>query len=181
MAEALGQPIPDFRLTGTDGRRYGPGEVKGSHGLVVAVICNHCPYVRAIVDRMGRDLEALRRDGFGVLALMPNDTAAYPEDGFEAMKAFAERHRFSFPYAIDETQAAARALGAACTPEFFGYDRDLRLRYRGRLDAGGPHGPNGGGDPGRRELVEAMAAIASGRDIGRQIASIGCSIKWKPS
>jgi hypothetical protein len=140
-------------------------------------LCNHCPYVKAVIGRLVRDMDELASHGIGAVAIMPNDTAAYPEDSFENMQAFAERHRFGFPYLIDETQTVAKAYGAVCTPEFFGFDRDLRLQYHGRLDSAGIHGAGG---PERRDLFEAMLAVARGGEGPReQVASLGCSIKWR--
>lgn len=178
-SEALqrGTTAPDFTLPGTDGRSWSYAEASGPHGLVVAFICNHCPYVRAIVDRIVRDAAALREVGVGMVAISSNDASAYPEDSFEAMGSFARQHGFDFPYLYDETQQVARAYGAACTPEFFGYDRERRLQYHGRLDASGrqPAAPDT-----RRDLLEAMRLVArTGRGPDEQTASIGCSIKWK--
>ena len=140
-------------------------------------ICNHCPYVKAVIDKIVRDMTALRPHGIGAIAVMSNDVAAYPEDSFDNMKAFAARHGVTFPYVIDETQDVARAYGAVCTPDFFGFDRDLKLVYRGRLDASG-RSP----DPAAaRELFNAMRDVAeTGRTSAAQHASVGCSIKWRP-
>lgn len=172
-----GLPAPDFDLPGTDGRRWAYADVAGPDGLVVAFICNHCPYVQAVVDRIVREARALREAGIGFVAISSNDAAAYPEDSFDRMQAFAERHGFDFPYLYDESQAVARAYGAVCTPDFFGFDRDRRLQYRGRLDASGrqPAVPDT-----RRELYEAMRQVArTGTGPDEQHASIGCSIKWQ--
>ena len=173
----FGWKARDFRLTGTDGKAYSLADVEGARGTIVVFICNHCPYVRATVDRIVRDLSELKAEGIGTIAIMPNDVAAYPADSFENMKAFAAQHRFGFPYAIDETQETARAYGAQCTPDFFGFNAALELQYRGRLDsaAKGPAAPGT-----KREMVEAMRMIAAtGKGPAQQVASIGCSIKWK--
>jgi peroxiredoxin len=171
-----GTPAHDFDLRGVDGRRHTLASARGPNGLVVMFICNHCPYVKAIAGKLPRDTDELKRDGVGAIAIMSNDPAVYPEDSFENMIAFAREHGFGFPYVIDETQEVARAYGAVCTPDFFGYDRDLRLAYRGRLDDAGRSPKDGN----RRELVEAMRAVAQGRAApATQHASIGCSIKWK--
>ena len=139
-------------------------------------ICNHCPYVRAVIDRVVAQCRELARHGVGAIAIMPNDVAAYPADSFENMKAFARQHEFPFPYVIDETQQVARAYVAACTPDFFGFDRDLGLRYRGRLDASRLEPV----PDARRDLFEAMVQIAeTGEGPREQIPSMGCSIKWK--
>jgi peroxiredoxin len=172
-----GMLAPDFTLPGTDGQRWTRDAIIGAHGLLVAFICNHCPYVQAIIDRLVRDARALQDAGIGVVAISSNDVVAYPEDSFEHMREFAQQHGFTFPYLYDESQEVARAFGAVCTPDFFGFNRDLQLEYRGRLDASGrqPAAPDA-----RRELLEAMRQIAAtGRGPAAQTASIGCSIKWK--
>jgi len=149
----------------------------GRKGTVVAFICNHCPYVKAVIDRMVADARVLMSEGIGFVAICSNDGASYPEDSFENMKHFANAHDFPFPYLQDETQAVARAYGAVCTPDFFGYSAERKLKYRGRLDEGRKT-PPGPGAP--RELVEAMRAIAkTGVVPADQNPSLGCSIKWK--
>ncbi len=172
-----GMRAPDFALSGTDGRRWTYADVAGPNGTVVMFICNHCPYVKAVIDRIVRDMSALHEVGVGAVAISANDAIAYPEDSFDRMRAFAAEHAFGFPYLYDESQQVARAYGAVCTPDFFGFDRDRTLQYRGRLDASGrqPAAPDS-----RRELLEAMQQVARsavGPDV--QHASIGCSIKWK--
>jgi peroxiredoxin len=172
-----GMTAPDFALPGTDGRTWRYAEAAGPQGLVVMFICNHCPYVQAVVDRIVREARALRDIGVGAVAISSNDAAAYPEDSFDRMKAFAQRHGFDFPYLYDESQQVARAYGAVCTPDFFGFNRERSLQYRGRLDASGrqPAAPDT-----RRELFDAMEQIArTGQGPEVQHASIGCSIKWK--
>jgi peroxiredoxin len=174
---ALGTPIPEFTLPGTDGRTWTVAEARGAAGLVVMIICNHCPYVQAVLDRIVDDARALQALGYGVVAISANDAQAYPEDGFDAMRALAQRLAFPFPYLYDETQAVARAFDAACTPDFYGYDAALRLRYHGRLDAS-RKAPAPAGV--RRDLLEAMREVAAtGTTPAAQVASIGCSIKWK--
>lgn len=173
----FGWPAPDFSLPGTDGKQYTRASCRGEKGLLVAFICNHCPYVQAILDRLIRDAAELQQLGIGVVAISSNDAASYPEDAFPEMVRLAEARRFPFPYLYDETQAVARAYGAVCTPDFFGFDHSLGLQYRGRLDASGrqPAAPDA-----RRELFEAMSAVAiDGRGPAEQTASIGCSLKWK--
>jgi peroxiredoxin len=172
-----GMTAPDFTLPGIDGRTWTYGDAAGPNGLVVMFICNHCPYVQAVVDRIVRDARALRDIGIGTVAISSNDAVAYPEDSFDRMRDFAQRHGFDFPYLHDESQEVARAYGAVCTPDFFGFDRERRLQYRGRLDSSGrqPAPPDA-----RRELYDAMAQVArTGRGPDVQNASIGCSIKWK--
>jgi peroxiredoxin len=175
----LGTPAPDFALPATDGKTYGLRDIAGGKAAVIAFICNHCPYVKAAIDRLAEDARLLMAEGIGVAAICSNDAAAYPEDSFDEMRRFARAHRLPFPYLHDEDQSVARAYGAVCTPEFFGYDAQAMLRYRGRLDAGRTTPPPAGA---RRELVEGMRAIlATGRAPGAQYRSVGCSIKWKPA
>ena len=173
----LETPAPDFRLPGTDGRTNTLADVAGENGTVIVFICNHCPYVKAAIDRLVADARVLMAECIGFAAVCANDAMDYPEDSFANMKRFAQAHNFPFPYLHDETQAVARAYGAVCTPDFFGYGKDLKLKYRGRLDEGRTAPPPAGA---RRELVEAMRAIAAtGTAPVNQISSIGCSIKWK--
>jgi peroxiredoxin len=175
---ALGALATDFRLLATDGRTYALKDMTGEKGTVIVFICNHCPYVKALIDRLVADARVLMGEGVGFAAICSNDADSYPEDSFPRMAKFAERHDFPFPYLHDEAQEAARAYGAVCTPDFFGFDRDLKLKYRGRLDEGRTSPPPPGA---RRELVEAMRAIAAtGVAPANQSPSIGCSIKWKP-
>ena len=169
-------PAAPFELPGVDGRLHTLASARGPNGIVVMFICNHCPYVKAVIDKTVRDMNELRQHGVGAIAVMSNDVTTYPDDSFNNMKAFAARHAITFPYVIDETQDVARAYGAVCTPDFFGFDRDLKLAYRGRLDASG-RSP----DPAAaRELFDAMRAVAeTGRASAAQHASVGCSIKWR--
>jgi peroxiredoxin len=170
-------PAGDFRLPATDGRTYSLHDVAGKNGTVIVFICNHCPYVLAVIDRLVADARVLMAEGIGFAAICANDAAAYPDDSFANMRRFAEEHAFPFPYLHDESQTVARAYDAVCTPDFFGYDSDGRLKYRGRLDEGRTTPPKPGA---RHELVEAMREIArTGHAPDGQIASIGCSIKWK--
>ena len=173
----LGWKAHDFELTDTFGAHKTLETLRGANGLVLMFICNHCPYVKAIIDRICRDAVELQSMGFGVAAIMSNDTHAYPEDSFTNMKKMATNLNFSFPYLYDPTQNVARDYGAVCTPDFFGFNRDLELQYRGRLDSSGiaPAGPDA-----RRELIEAMRHIsATGQGPTEQVACIGCSIKWR--
>lgn len=173
----FGRRAPDFSLAGVDGKTYTLADVKGPNGTLVMFICNHCPYVRAIAARLAEDAKALQGMGVGVIGIMPNDTAISPGDSFDKMVEFARQHGFTFPYVIDETQDVARAYGARCTPDFFGFDAGLGLRYRGRFDASGRDRPPTGA---RRELLEAMTAVArAGRAPGEQMPSVGCSVKWR--
>ncbi|MDR3462952.1 MAG: thioredoxin family protein [Beijerinckiaceae bacterium] len=169
---------PEFDLPGVDGRLYRFADVAGDKGTVIVFICNHCPYVLAVIDRLAEDARALEAEGIGFAAICSNDAAAYPDDSFPRMQDFAKRHDLPFPYLHDKTQSVARAYGAACTPDFFGYAADGKLKYRGRLDEGRTSPPPPGA---RRELVEAMRAVAANNQIpADQTPSIGCSIKWKP-
>jgi len=167
---------PGFSLPATDGSMVSFDDVMGKNGLVVVFICNHCPYVKAITDRMVMDAGTLREMGVGFVAICSNDAVSYPQDSFENMKIFARERGFSFPYLHDETQEVARAYGAVCTPDFFGISSEGIIEYRGRMDSGKTERPP---VDARRELVEAMAEIIrTGKGPGEQIASVGCSIKW---
>lgn len=169
-------PASDFALRGVDGKLWTLADARGEQGLLVMFICNHCPYVKAVRERIVRDALALKDYGINSIAIMSNDPADYPEDSFDNMRRVAEEFRFPFPYVWDETQEVARRYGAACTPDFFGYNKDLRLQYRGRLDASGKEAAPGA----RRELFEAMKTIAqTGQGPREQFPSMGCSIKWK--
>jgi peroxiredoxin len=173
----FGWKPPDFSLKGTDGKTYTLQDVRGLRGTLVMFICNHCPYVKAILDRLVRDAEELQESGIGVIAIMSNDPNEYAEDSFDNMAAVARHNGFTFPYVIDETQEVARAYDARCTPDFFGFNADLELQYRGRLDSSGKEAA---APDARRELFEAMSRVAeTGRGPGQQTPSIGCSIKWR--
>ena len=168
---------PDFRLPATDGRTCTLADVGGENGTVIVFICNHCPYVKAAIDRLVADARTLIDAGIGIAAICSNDADTYSDDSFDKMAVFARDHGFSFPYLHDEDQSVARAYDAVCTPDYFGFDKNRRLAYRGRLDAGRTEPPPPGA---RRELVEAMLAVARGEAApADQIPSMGCSIKWK--
>lgn len=170
-------PAVDFSLTGTDGKIWTLEECRGENGLLVMFICNHCPYVKAILDRLVRDTNELKQLGINTVAIMSNDIADYQEDSFENMQIVAKEQGFSFPYLLDETQQTAQAYGAVCTPDFFGYNKDLKLQYRGRLDASRKEAA---APDARRDLFEAMKLVAeTGRGPQQQIPSMGCSIKWR--
>lgn len=172
-----GWRAPSFHLPSTEGGRATLESVWGPNGLVVAFLCNHCPYVIAIAPKLGRDAAALAALGVGFVGICSNDANAYPEDSFERMADFRAAHALPFPYVHDETQETARAYDAQCTPEFFGFDADLVLRYHGRLDETTPGRPN---PEARSELFAAMRAIASGDEPpGEPRPAIGCSIKWR--
>lgn len=171
-------PIVDFVLPDPDGHVHRLQDLRGPNGTLVMFICNHCPYVQAVIDRITRDAAELQRDhGIGVVAISANDVATYPQDAPAFMKAEAENHGFDFPYLYDASQDVARTYGAECTPDFFGYNAAGKLQYRGRLDASGRQS---GPVDARRELFEAMVQIAqTGLGPRDQVASMGCSIKWK--
>ena len=167
----------DFELPGVDGQVWSLQKCRGEKGLLVMFICNHCPYVKAIRERIVRDAHELKRLGVNCVAIMSNDPELYEEDSFENMKKVAEAYDFGFPYLLDETQQVARAYGAVCTPDFFGYNSNLKLQYRGRFDASRKETA---AEDTRRDLFEAMKQIAeTGQGPAHQIPSIGCSIKWK--
>ena len=166
----------DFSLKGTDAKTYTLEDIRGPRGTLVMFICNHCPYVKAILDRLVRDAKELQDSGIGVIAIMANTPNEYAEDSFDNMAVVAGDNGFTFPYVIDETQDVARAYDARCTPDFFGFNAELELQYRGRLDASGKEAA----PDARRELFEAMAQVAeTGKGPAQQTASIGCSIKWR--
>jgi peroxiredoxin len=174
----FGWKAPHFTLPGTDGRIYSLEQLKGRNGTLVAFICNHCPYVKAVIHRLARDARELEALGIATVAINSNDAAQYPEDGLAQMQAFAKAHQLPFVYLHDETQVVARAYGAVCTPDFFGFNAHLQLQYRGRLDASRKEEAPGA----RRDLYEAMRQVAqTGRGPEEQIASMGCSIKWRPA
>jgi peroxiredoxin len=170
-------PAVDFSLPGVDGRDWTLEECAGEKGLLVMFICNHCPYVKAIRDRIVRDTRELKMLGINSVAIMSNDPTDYAEDSFDNMREVAARYDFPFPYLFDETQAVAKAYGAVCTPDFFGYNAELKLQYRGRLDESRKEAAAA---DVRRDLYEAMKQVAeTGRGPAEQIPSMGCSIKWK--
>ena len=166
-----------FTLKGIDEKLWNLEMVRGANGLLVMFICNHCPYVQAIIDRLVVTCNTLQSQGIGVVAIMPNDVESYPEDSFDNMITFAKQNNFSFPYVIDETQNTARDYDAVCTPDFFGYNNKLELQYRGRFDSAGIDTP----DPNCvNELKNAMLQIAAtGLGPKLQTPSMGCSIKWR--
>lgn len=173
----LGLPMPRFSLPDPGGALHDRDAVMGPNGLVVAFICNHCPYVIAVADRIARTARDLAAEGVGFVGIMSNDWQAYPQDAPDRMVGFADRYGFTFPYLVDETQEIARSYGAVCTPDFFGLDRDGVLRYRGRLDESGR---SAGPVDADRDLFDAMRSVARGEAVpADQQASMGCSIKWR--
>ena len=173
----FGWQAVDFDLPGTDGKRHTLASARGPKGLLVMFICNHCPYVKAVLPRILRDARELKGLGIGCIAISSNDPTDYPEDSWDNMVKLAREKEFPFPYVFDESQAVARAYGAVCTPDFFGFNAELQLQYRGRLDASNKETAPA---DAKRELFEAMKQVAAtGQGPREQIASIGCSIKWK--
>jgi len=169
-------PLPDFELPGVDGKTYRRDDVMGPNGLLVVFMCNHCPYVKAVEDRILRDVRDLQELGVGAVAVMANDPSDYPEDSFDNLKARAEEKAYPMPYLFDETQEVAKRFGAVCTPDFFGFNADGYLQYRGRLDESRKEAV----PDARRELFEGMKQVAeTGQGPEEQIPSMGCSIKWK--
>lgn len=173
----FGWQAPDFNLKNVDGNMVSLADVKGENGTLVMFICNHCPYVKSVLDRIIRDSIDLQELGIGVVAINGNDAADYPEDSFEGMQKVAADNNFPFPYLHDESQEIAKTYDAVCTPDFFGFDKDGGLQYRGRLDASRKEA---GPADLRRDLYEAMKQVAeTGKGPKDQIPSMGCSIKWK--
>jgi peroxiredoxin len=172
----FGWKAPDFNLPGVDGRTYSLQDVAGPNGLLVMFICNHCPYVKAVIQRIVRDVAELKTLGIGAIAIMSNDPTEYPEDSFDNMQRVAADLAFPMPYVSDAGQEVARRYGAVCTPDFFGFNRNLELQYRGRLDASRKEtAPDA-----RRDLFEAMKQVAETQTgPAEQIPSMGCSIKWR--
>ncbi len=172
-----GLKTPTFKLIGTDDKIHQLADFKNKAALLVMFICNHCPYVKAIQQRLVSDVKILQADNIGVVAISSNDPNDYPEDNMSHMKKVSKAFGFTFPYLFDETQEVAKNFGAICTPDFFGYNAQGELCYRGRLDAFSK-----GERPAeaKLELVEAMRLIAkTGQGPIEQFSSMGCSIKWR--
>jgi len=170
-------PAIDFSLLGVDGKSWSLADCAGEKGLLVMFICNHCPYVQSIRDRIVRDTRELKGLGVNTVAIMSNDPTEYEEDSFDNMRKVSDEFGFDFPYLLDETQQVAKAYGAVCTPDFFGYNANLKLQYRGRLDES--RKAAAAADV-KRDLFEGMKEVAlTGKGPAQQIASMGCSIKWK--
>ena len=173
----FGWQAPAFDLPATDGKAYCLRDLVGPQGLLLMFICNHCPYVQAVRRRIVRDAQELQALGIRCVAINSNDATQYPEDDFEHMKIIARDWNLPFPYLYDASQAVAKAYGAVCTPDFFGFNKDLKLQYRGRLDASRKETAP---EDVHRDLFEAMQQIAqTGQGPQEQIPSIGCSIKWR--
>ena len=172
----FGTKAISFSLNGVDENTYNLDLIKGKNGTLIIFICNHCPYVKGVIDRLVLDTINLQKKGIGCAAIMSNDVENYPEDSFENMKKFSKENNFTFPYLYDETQEIAKAYGAVCTPDFFGYNKNLELQYRGRLDNSGISGEI----LKDKELLNAFhQIIKTGKGPEEQKSSMGCSIKWK--
>ena len=172
----FGEKAKNFDLTSTENKKTSLDNVKGKNGTLIMFICNHCPYVKAVIKDIVKDAKYLETLGIKSVAIMSNDVKNYPEDSFENMISFSKTHKFTFPYLIDETQEVAKEYGAVCTPDFFGYNKNLELQYRGRIKELKNLKPVGKGDS---DLNVAMKLIAtSGRGPKIQIPSMGCNIKW---
>ncbi|PPR43134.1 MAG: hypothetical protein CFH21_00893 [Alphaproteobacteria bacterium MarineAlpha5_Bin11] len=173
----FGWKAEDFNLKSVDEKFYDLNSIKGINGTLIMFICNHCPYVKAIKDKIAYESKALKNIGINTAAIMSNDTLQYPEDSFENMKVFSDSNNFDFPYLFDESQEIAKKYDAVCTPDFYGFNNNLELQYRGRLDS---KGKNSNTTNVKRELFDAMTIIAkSGKGPKEQHASMGCSIKWR--
>ena len=166
----------DFKLKSINGELLALNDVKGDNGTLIMFICNHCPYVKAIIRELADDCAKLKKDGINSVAIMSNDTKNYPEDSFENMKKFSDRYNFSFPYLIDETQEIAKKYDAVCTPDFFGYNKDLKLQYRGRFRELKDLKPVSGGDSDLKIAMKTISETQAGPK--KQIPSMGCNIKW---
>ena len=172
----FGEKAKDFNLLSTENKKVSLDDIKGENGTLVMFICNHCPYVKAVIKEVVQDMKFLESLGIKSAAIMANDVKNYPEDSFENMKTFSKQHDFSFPYLIDDTQKVAKEYNAVCTPDFFGYNKNLELQYRGRIRELRDHKPVATGDS---ELRIAMKLVAvSGKGPAKQTPSMGCSIKW---
>ncbi len=171
----FGWKAREFKLPGVDGKDYTLANSRGKNGLLVMFICNHCPYVKSIRERIVRDTKELQAHGINSIAIMSNDPVEYPEDSFENMQKISQQYAFPFPYVWDKTQQIAKDYGAVCTPDFFGFNALMELQYRGRLDASRKELVA----DATRDLFNAMVQVAkTGKGPANQIASMGCSIKW---
>ena len=172
----FGKKAENFKLKSTDNKVINLNDVKGKNGTLIMFICNHCPYVKAVIKDIVQDVEFLKDLDVKAVAIMSNDTKNYPEDSIENMLSFSNLHDFSFPYLIDETQNVAKEFGAVCTPDFFGYNGNLELPYRGRIRELKDLKPV---RKGESDLRTAMTQVAkSGKGPTNQIPSMGCNIKW---
>ena len=172
----FGTKAISFSLKGVDEKTYNLEEIKGKNGTLIIFICNHCPYVKGVINRLVKDITDLQKKEIGCAAIMSNDVENYPEDSFENMKKFSKENSFTFPYLYDETQEIAKTYGAVCTPDFFGYNKNLELQYRGRIRELKNLKPVRNSES---DLLKAMKIVAkTGKGPEEQIPSMGCSIKW---
>jgi len=172
----FGEKAKNFKLLSTENTKVSLDDVKGKNGTLIMFICNHCPYVKAVIKEIVQDVKFLENQGIKSAAIMSNDVKNYPEDSFENMISFSKLHNFSFPYLIDESQKIAKDYGAVCTPDFFGYNKNLELQYRGRIRELKDLKPVGNGDSDLRTAMKLI--VKSGKGPANQIPSMGCSIKW---
>ena len=173
----FGKKAENFQLTSTDNKIITLNDIKGDNGTLIMFICNHCPYVKAVIKDIVEDCDRLKKIGINSVAICANDAENYPEDSFENMIKFSKKNQFNFPYLVDETQEVARAYDAVCTPDFFGYNKDLKLQYRGRLRELQNLVPVRDGESDLNKAMKLIAKTEKGPD--NQIPSAGCSIKWK--
>ena len=172
----FGEKAKDFHLPSTENKKVSLDEVKGENGTLIMFICNHCPYVKAVIKDIVQDVKFLESLGIKSTAIMSNDVKNYPEDSFKNMISFSKLHNFSFPYVIDDTQKVAKEYGAVCTPDFFGYNKNLELQYRGRISELKDLKPITKGDSDLKVAMKLVATTGKGPD--KQVPSMGCSIKW---
>ena len=173
----FGKKALPFKLKSTENKILSLEDIKGETGTLIMFICNHCPYVKAIIKDIVEDCYKLKKIGINSVAICANDTVNYPEDSFENMIKFAKNNQFSFPYLIDETQDIAKNYAAVCTPDFFGYNKNLELQYRGRLRELKNLIPVQNGESDL--LIAMQQVVKTGKGPKNQIPSAGCSIKWK--
>ena len=173
----IGFKAPDFNLMSVDNSYKSLQKEKGKFGTVIVFLCNHCPYVISIAERLTYEAQELKKIGINTIGIMSNDVSKYPEDSFENMKIFSNKYKFEFPYLLDEDQIVAREYSAICTPDFFGFNSNLLLQYRGRIDSGVMNNQD---KNIKRELFNAMKMIKiNNHGPEQQFNSFGCSIKWK--
>ena len=172
----FGKKADFFELRSIENKLINLNDIKGKNGTLIMFICNHCPYVKAVVDDIVNDCKNLEKEEIKSVAIMSNDQKNYPEDSFENMVSFSKKYKFNFPYLVDKTQKIAKTYGAVCTPDFFGYNANLELQYRGRIRELKDLKPVKNNDS---DLIKAMRLIAkTGKGPENQIPSMGCSIKW---
>ena len=172
----FGKKAENFELKSTENKIVTLNDAKGQNGTLIMFICNHCPYVKAVIEDIINDCKALEKEGIRSVAIMSNDTENYPEDSFDNMIKFAKNNKFNFPYLIDKTQETAKKYDAVCTPDFFGYNKNLELQYRGRIRELKDLKPVRSSES---DLLKAMKMVAkTGKGPEEQIPSMGCSIKW---